>query len=226
MRKLLNILLLCMFATESFSQMVIPDSTFVSYVDSLHLWQEKVMAADGRLYSVKYFSDSLLTIQELQEQYYYSNGRLKSEAKYKDGKLSGEVHSYYSDGRVRRSDTFEDGYLREGNCFATNGMKIAYTDYKKDAIYVGGVTALYTIISVTAQQITLPDDEKVSGVVQVLLKLDRKGNIVDKYIVKGLHPLYDAEVLRIVGHFGRFEPEERDGEPVLGSYLLSIKFSL
>ena len=226
MRKLLYILLLSLFATELFSQMVIPDSTFVSYVDSLHLWQEKVMSSDGRLYSVKYFSDSLLTIQELQEQYYYSNGRLKSEAKYKDGKLSGEVHSYYSDGRVRRSDTFEDGYLREGNCFATNGMKIAYTDYKKDAIYVGGVTALYTIISVTAQQITLPDDEKVSGVVQVLLKLDRKGNIVDKYIVKGLHPLYDAEVLRIVGHFGRFEPEERDGEPVLGSYLLSIKFSM
>lgn len=224
MRKLLYILLLSLFATESFSQMVIPDSTFVSYVDSLHLWQEKVMSGDGRLYSVKYFSDSLLTIQELQEQYYYSNGRLKSEAKYKDGKLSGEVHSYYSDGRVRRSDTFEDGYLHEGNCFATNGMKIAYTDYKKDAIYVGGVTALYTIISVTAQQITLPDDEKVSGVVQVLLKLDRKGNIVDKYIVKGLHPLYDAEVLRIVGHFGRFEPEERDGEPVLGSYLLSIRY--
>ena len=143
---------------------------------------------------------------------------------YVDGKLSGEVHSYYSDGRVRRSDRFEDGYLREGNCFAANGMKIAYTDYKKDATYVGGVTALYTIISVTAQQITLPDEEKVSGIVQGCLKIDMKGNVIDKRIVKGLHPLYDAEVLRIVGHFGRFEPEERDGEPVLGSYLLSIKF--
>lgn len=224
MRKILNILFLCILSTGLSAQMVTPDSTFVSYVDSLHLWQEKVMAGDGRLYSVKYYSDLLLTIQELQEQYYYSNGRLKSEANYKEGKLSGEVHSYYSDGRVRRSDVFEDGYLREGNCFATNGMKIAYTDYKKEATYVGGVTALYTIISVTAQQITLPDDEKISGVVQVLLKLDRKGNIVDKYIVKGLHPLYDAEVLRIVEHFGRFEPEERDGEPVLGSYLLSIRY--
>ena len=223
MRKILNILFLCILSTGLSAQMVTPDSTFVSYVDSLHLWQEKVMAGDGWLYSVKYYSDLLLTIQELQEQYYYSNGRLKSEANYKEGKLSGEVHSYYSDGRVRRSDVFEDGYLREGNCFATNGMKIAYTDYKKEATYVGGVTALYTIISVTAQQITLPDDEKISGVVQVLLKLDRKGNIVDKYIVKGLHPLYDAEVLRIVEHFGRFEPEERDGEPVLGSYLLSIR---
>ncbi|MBP5583908.1 MAG: energy transducer TonB [Bacteroidales bacterium] len=220
----MNILFLCILSTGLSAQMVTPDSTFVSYVDSLHLWQEKVMAGDGRLYSVKYYSDLLLTIQELQEQYYYSNGRLKSEANYKEGKLSGEVHSYYSDGRVRRSDVFEDGYLREGNCFATNGMKIAYTDYKKEATYVGGVTALYTIISVTAQQITLPDDEKISGVVQVLLKLDRKGNIVDKYIVKGLHPLYDAEVLRIVEHFGRFEPEERDGEPVLGSYLLSIRY--
>lgn len=224
MRRLLNILLLCLFAMESFSQMVVPDSTFVGYVDSLQLWQEKLMANDGRLYSVKYYSDSLLTMQESKEQYFYSNGRLKSEANYVDGKLSGEVHSYYSDGRVRRSDRFEDGYLREGNCFAANGMKIAYTDYKKEAMYVGGVTALYTIISVTAQQITLPDEEKVSGIVQVCLKLDRKGNVIDKRIVKGLHPLYDAEVLRIVGHFGRFEPEERDGEPVLGSYLLSIKF--
>ena len=116
------------------------------------------------------------------------------------------------------------GTFVSGDCFATNGMKIPHYDYKKDAVYPGGISALYTIISVNSQQITLPDGYRISGMIQVKLTLNKKGKIIDKKVVKGLHPLYDAEVLRICEHLGIFEPEERDGEPVVGSYILSLKF--
>lgn len=222
--KILTVFLLLFACESSFAQMASPDSVVVSYVDSLRLWQEVRMSFNGELYSRKYYSDSMLTIQEYKEIYYYSNGREKSVASMQNNMLTGNVNSYYSSGQIRRADYYENGLFVSGDCFATNGMKISHSDYKKDALYPGGISALYTIISINSQQLSLPNNEKITGMVQVKLTLNKKGEIIDKKIVKSLHPLYDAEVLRICEHLGMFEPEEREGEPVVGSYILSLKF--
>lgn len=222
--KILTIFLFPLLCLSSFAQTASPDSLVVSYVDSLHLWQEVRLSYGGELYSRKYYSDSLLTQQEYKEIYYYMNGREKSVAEIQNNEFMGNVTSYYSSGQIRRVDYYENGTFVSGDCFATNGMKIPHYDYKKDAVYPGGISALYTIISVNSQQITLPDGYRISGMIQVKLTLNKKGKIIDKKVVKGLHPLYDAEVLRICEHLGIFEPEERDGEPVVGSYILSLKF--
>lgn len=223
-RKILSLSVLLFVSEMLFSQVASPDSVVVSYVDSLHLWQEVRLSFDGELYSRKYYSDSSLTIQENKEIYYYTNGREKSVANFHNNQLMGDVTSYYSSGQIRRADYFESGNLVHGDCFATNGMKISHTDYKKDALYPGGISALYTIISVNSQQISMQNGEKITGMVQVKLILNKKGKIIDKKVVRSLHPIYDTEVLRICKHLGTFEPEEREGEPVIGSYILSLKF--
>ncbi len=222
--KILTVFLFPLLCLSVEAQTASPDSVVVSYVDSLHLWQEIRLSFEGNLYSRKYYNDSLLTQQEYKEIYYYMNGREKSVADIRNNVFMGNVTSYYSNGQIRRADYYENGSLVRGDCFATNGMKISHSDYKKEAVYPGGISALYTIISVNSQQIFLPDDELIVGMVQVKLTLNKKGKIIDKKVVKRLHPLYDAEVLRICEHLGYFEPEERDGEPVVGSYILSLKF--
>ncbi len=208
---------------DLYAQMVSPDSTSVFYVDSLQCWVEKTMAIDGRVYSEVQYADSLLTIRQGTEVYYYSAGRIKSVAHYQNGKLNGMVNSYYSDGRVRRKDMYEDDRLVEGSCFGANGMPLQHTDYKKDVYFPGGIAALYSIISANSQQIEL-QNESVSGIVRVKIFVDKKGNVTNKVIVQNLHPLFDAEVLRICEHLGKFEPAEREGETVPGSYIISIKF--
>ncbi|MBP5582346.1 MAG: hypothetical protein J6X43_00115, partial [Bacteroidales bacterium] len=65
-----------------FGQIVSPDSVAVSHIDSLGLGQEKTMARDGRLYSLVYFSDSSLTVQQGDETYFYSNGNIRCTSKY------------------------------------------------------------------------------------------------------------------------------------------------
>jgi len=69
------------------AQSVLPDSVAVVYVDSLKLWEERMLSTDGRLYSVTHYSDSLLTKQEGSETYFFSNGTVKSTAMYRNGVL-------------------------------------------------------------------------------------------------------------------------------------------
>ena len=208
-----------------FAQTVIPDSVAVSYVDSLNLWEEKTLATDGRLYSIVYYSDSLRTKQEGSEIYYYSNGARKAMATYKDGNLDGVVEAWYYDGTIKRHDIYDNGEFIEGTCYGTRGGTLTHTDYRNDAVYKGGIPALYSVIAINAQKISLPDGEpEKSGKVVVRLSIDRKGVVRDKSIVQSLHPLYDAEVLRICEHLASFEPAQRDGDAVPCFYLLTVVY--
>ncbi|MCQ2959364.1 MAG: hypothetical protein MJ198_04140 [Bacteroidales bacterium] len=222
MRLFFSLSLLFLFSVQVHSQVVSPDSTMVVYVDSLQRWVEKTMDNDGRLFSEICFSDSLLTIKDGYERYFYSAGKTKNLAYYSNGKLEGDVFSYYSDGRIIRKDVFNQGMFIEGTCFAANGMKVPHTEYKKDAVYSGGVQGLYTIVSANSLHVELP--EGISGDVQVKIYINKKGKIVERKIIKHLHPLADAESLRISEHLGRFEPAERDGDTVPDFYILTLKF--
>ena len=155
---------------------------------------------------------------------FYSNGNIRCTSKYENGTIQGEVLSFYHDGRKKRIDVYETGKYQSGTCYGTSGGIIPHTDFKKDVAYPGGVQALYSIIIVNAQQLSLPNSETVTGLVSVRLSIDKNGKIVEKQIVKSLHPLYDAEILRICEHIGKFEPAERDGETVPGFYLLTVKY--
>lgn len=227
MKKIIYCIVIWVLAgvTDLFSQTVIPDSVAVSYVDSLNLWEEKTLATDGRLYSLVYYSDSSLTKQEGAEIYFYSNGARKSMATYKDGILDGVVEAWYYDGRIKRHDVYDNGEFIEGTCYGTRGGMLSHTDYRKDAVYKGGIPALYSVIAINAQKISLPDGEaEKTGKVVVRLSIDRKGVVRDKSVVQSLHPLYDAEVLRICEHLESFEPARRDGDAVPCFYLLTVLY--
>ena len=56
--------------------------------------------------------------------------------------------------------------------------------------------------------------------------VDTAGRVHDVRIVKNLHPLFDAEVLRVVRLLPDFKPGQQFGEPVAVSFTVPITFKL
>ncbi len=66
---------------------------------------------------------------------YYPNGKLKTEMRYKSGKLEGTTKGYYASGKLKAEAVFKDDKLVSAVCYDENGNKIKcpkFNDEKKD----------------------------------------------------------------------------------------------
>ena len=92
--------------------------------------------------------------------------------------------------------------------------------------YPGGDRELLKFI---AQSIKYPTDAQEAGVqgrVICSFVVDKKGNIVEPKIIRGIDPSLDAEALRVIGMMPRWTPGRQDGKAVRGLYTVPITFRL
>lgn len=68
--------------------------------------------------------------------------------------------------------------------------------------------------------------DKAEGRVIVRFVINTKGNVEDAVVLKGVHPLLDAEALRIVNLLSGFLPGAQGGKPVNVWYMVPVNFSL
>lgn len=92
--------------------------------------------------------------------------------------------------------------------------------------YPGGDRELLKFI---AQSIKYPTDAQEAGVqgrVICSFVVDKKGNIVEPKIIRGIDPSLDAEALRVIGMMPRWTPGRQDGKEVRVLYTVPITFRL
>ena len=92
--------------------------------------------------------------------------------------------------------------------------------------YPGGDRELLKFI---AQSIKSPSDAQEAGVqgrVICSFVVDKKGNIVEPKIIRGIDPSLDAEALRVIGMMPRWTPGRQDGKAVRVLYTVPITFRL
>ena len=92
--------------------------------------------------------------------------------------------------------------------------------------YPGGDRVLLKFI---AQSIKYPTDAQEAGVqgrVICSFVVDKKGNIVEPKIIRGIDPSLDAEALRVIGMMPRWTPGRQDGKAVRVLYTVPITFRL
>ena len=92
--------------------------------------------------------------------------------------------------------------------------------------YPGGDRELLKFI---AQSIKYPTDAQEAGVqgrVICSFVVDKKGNIVEPNIIRGIDPSLDAEALRVIGMMPRWTPGRQDGKAVRVLYTVPITFRL
>ena len=92
--------------------------------------------------------------------------------------------------------------------------------------YPGGDRELLKFI---AQSIKYPTDAQEAGVqgrVICSFVVDKKGNIVEPKIIRGIDPSLDAEALRVIGMMPRWTPGRQNGKAVRVLYTVPITFRL
>ena len=93
-------------------------------------------------------------------------------------------------------------------------------------VYPGGEVALLTFI---ADNIIYPEAAKadtIQGRVIVRFIVNTEGNTEGIDILKGVHPLLDAEAVRVVKKITGFKPGMQEGKAVNVWYMVPINFTL
>lgn len=92
--------------------------------------------------------------------------------------------------------------------------------------YPGGTTALYQFV---AKETKYPEEAREQGITgKVLVKfiVGKDGAVDSVSIMRGAHPLLDAEATRVVGSMQPWTPGTQDGKPVRVQYVLPITFDM
>ena len=113
-------------------------------------------------------------------------------------------------------------------------LKSPVEEAKEETLTVVDVMPQYTggdreLLKFIAQSIKYPTDAQEAGVqgrVICSFVVDKKGNIVEPKIIRGIDPSLDAEALRVIGMMPRWTPGRQDGKAVRVLYTVPITFRL
>ena len=92
--------------------------------------------------------------------------------------------------------------------------------------YPGGDRELLKFIAHSIKYPTDAQEAGVQGRVICSFVVDKKGNIVEPKIIRGIDPSLDAEALRVIGMMPRWTPGRQDGKAVRVLYTVPITFRL
>ena len=92
--------------------------------------------------------------------------------------------------------------------------------------YPGGDAELMNFIKANTKYPEALKQEKIEGRVAVRFVVNKNGNVEDLTILKGVHPLLDAEAIRVISLLKGFSPGTQGGNPVNVYYAAIVNFSI
>ena len=92
--------------------------------------------------------------------------------------------------------------------------------------FPGGVAALIQFLSRNMKYPSECRDSSIGGRVMVSFVVGKDGSILEPEVVRSVHPLLDAEALRVISLMPNWNPGTNQGKPVRVKYTVPINFSL
>jgi len=106
-------------------------------------------------------------------------------------------------------------------------QSLAFTeDLDKTPTFPGGELALKKYIDNNIKYPQIAAENGIHGKVYVSFIINKKGEVTNPEISRGVDPSLDKEALRVVNTFPRFKPGEKNGEKVDASYTVPVEFIL
>lgn len=102
----------------------------------------------------------------------------------------------------------------------------AYVVVEEMPRYPGGESELLNFITANTQYPEEAKTQLIQGKVIVRFIVNTEGKPEDVMVLKAVHPLLDAEAIRVVSKLPNFRPGYQDGNPVNVYYMVPITFSL
>lgn len=109
--------------------------------------------------------------------------------------------------------------------YAPDGEK-AFEVVEEMPVFPGGTPALMKYIAQSIKYPVEAQKAKIQGRVIIGLIVDKEGNPGHARIIRNVHPLLDAEALRIIKDMPKWEPGKQEGKPVNVQYTIPIVFKL
>lgn len=112
-----------------------------------------------------------------------------------------------------------------GECKDSVKQDIIFCDVFEDqASFRGGSVALQRYLE---ENVRWPDEESdVQGRVVVSFMVEKDGSLSEFKVVRGLHPAFDKEALRVVKNMPKWYPAKLNGKGIRQKYILPIPFKL
>lgn len=92
--------------------------------------------------------------------------------------------------------------------------------------FPGGVKALMDYLNKNIKYPAAAENKNIQGRVIVQYIVQKDGSITDVKVVKSVHPLLDAEAIRVTATMPKWIPGENNGNPVSVRYTMPITFRL
>ncbi len=92
--------------------------------------------------------------------------------------------------------------------------------------YPGGIQAVINYLATNIKYPQQAHKKKIQGRVIVEFVVDKEGNVVECKAKRKVHPLLDAEAIRVVEAMPKWTPGTLNGEPVRVRYMIPVVFRL
>lgn len=110
--------------------------------------------------------------------------------------------------------------------FPQTAMSDPLPDNIVGAQFPGGTEQLIKFLSENIKYPVECEKQGIQGRVVLLILIDKDGSVTDIKVAKSVHPLLDAEAVRVASSMPHWQPATKDGQPVRIRYSLPITFSL
>lgn len=176
------------------------------------------------LLAESYFTDTNFTTPlRCVKIYHEYEGYLYQSRCYENGKPHGYEVRYTPKGDTAEYRVFKQGEVVKEWQADNEEPHAVFITVETTAEYPGGREAWKRYL---ANNIKYPDTlkEKIKGTVFVKFIVDTDGRLNDIKVLKGLHPLLDAEALRVVQQSVPWRPSRQGGRAVKSVMSLPIQF--
>jgi len=157
---------------------------------------------------------------------YFNSGKVQMTGTYSS--LSPDVEDglftwYYESGNKKSENVYENGKCISSKSWNEDGTTQTVANLEKQPSYPGGMAKLYKYIG--KNFLYPPSLAKVrpKGTIILTFVVDKEGGISDVEVTQSVHPLMDAEAVRVVKDMPKWEPGIQFGKPVRVKYTIPIK---
>lgn len=132
--------------------------------------------------------------------------------------------------KTKKYDSLFNSKMRDiqvaGNGNGQNADKDLFKVVEEMPIFPGGETGMQTWISDRVKYPSEAIKDSITGLVYVNFVVTSTGEIKNVTIKKRVHPLLDAEAIRVISNMPDWKPGSQNGKPVDVDYVVPVEFKL
>lgn len=190
--------------------------------DYFHVWDYN---SNNILVTESFFSDTTFTRKLLCHKYFNEKkGILEQTRCYQNGRLHGYFVDYSSRGDTTAYQVYDNGAVVEEWSLDTNENKQMFQLIETNAEFPGGRSAWLKYLGDNLNYPKVLKKEKFSGQVIAKVFVDPSGAVSNIEIIKGLHPLLDEEVIRVMMGSPKWKPATQNGKTVQMTFNQPVNF--